>query len=99
MAFSYYICLIDYGRKGLEAVVQPEKTKQNIVDECREAIGRGHRIEHVKFFDGESLEDVTSEMLADAEREADLAHIRACLNSAQGNAWDQKRKLLQMGGV
>ena len=68
-----YILMIDYGtdvRKvhGLEAIVKPELTRQNIVDQARDVLARGDSIAFVKFIDGNWIEDCTAEIVSEAEQ-------------------------------
>lgn len=64
---QFYILMIDYGRKGLEAVVQPELTRRAIVEQARDVLSEGRNsIAFVKFVDGGYIEDQTSEILAEA---------------------------------
>jgi hypothetical protein len=67
---QYYIVLRDYGRRypgktgpsGFEAVVSPEHTRRQIIEEVRDILN-GARCElvHVKHVDGNLIEDVTEE--------------------------------------
>lgn len=72
---QYFIVMIDYGKpyigkkgpSGLEAVVSPEHTRRQIVEEVRDVINSNNRvIDHIKFIDGNSCEDVTSEICTEA---------------------------------
>jgi hypothetical protein len=57
---SYYVVMIDYGRKGLEAVVHPEDTRQNIIDQL--VSGESKNVAFIHHVDGLYIEDVTNEM-------------------------------------
>lgn len=68
---QYYICMLDFGRgrgrpSGFGANVEPENTRRQIVSEVQDAIANGHSIVHVKFVDGNSIEDVTHEIISEA---------------------------------
>ena len=68
---SFYILMVDYKeteRKGLEAVVSPEDTRRNIVDEVRFILKEGRNsVAFVKFVDGNYIEDITDDIVAAAE--------------------------------
>ena len=64
---QFFILMIDYGRKGLEAVVQPELTRRAIVEQVRDILAEGrNRVAFVKFVDGNFIEDVTEEITGEA---------------------------------
>jgi hypothetical protein len=76
---QFYILMVDYGRgpqqpMGLEAVVQLELTRQNIIDQARDILRRGeHEVAFVKFIDGNYCEDVTLDILCEARDLMELA--------------------------
>lgn len=64
---SYYVVMIDYGKRGLEAVAKPEQTRRDIV-----ACIKSHEYQNIvfiHFIDGLFVEDVTSELIDAAELE------------------------------
>ena len=67
---QFYILMVDYRKvfcPGMEAVVSPEFTRRQIVDQVRSIHNEGrNRVVFVKFVDGNFIEDVTEEI----EREA-----------------------------
>lgn len=73
---SYFVALIDYGPNyigkvgpsGFEALpVNPETTRRQIVDEVADVLASDNRtLVHVKHINGNDLEDVTAEILAEA---------------------------------
>lgn len=71
---QFYILMIDYGRDvtkvhGLEAVVNPELTRRDIINQARDIIaGDRHSIAFIKYVDGNFIEDVTADILAEAEQ-------------------------------
>lgn len=69
MAHSYYVAMIDYGRKGREACVDPEITRQGVIDRIKSReYDRIAFIHYVRVEDdgrGTSI-DVTNEMLSAA---------------------------------
>lgn len=61
---SYFVVMIDYGRRGREAIVDPEITRREVIDRIRSGEYRAiHFIHHVH--DG-LCEDVTNSILAEA---------------------------------
>jgi hypothetical protein len=61
---SYFVVMIDYGRKGREAIVDPEMTRREVIARIR-----SREYDHIYFIhhvhDGE-CEDVTNSILAEA---------------------------------
>lgn len=64
---SYYAVFIDYGRRGLEAVVQPEITRREVVSRIKS--GEYKDIAFIHFVDGLHVEDLTLELLTEARDE------------------------------
>lgn len=88
---QYFILMIDYGgRIGMGADVRPEMTRGQLRDEVRDILAADdHRsIVHVKHVDGNFIEDITEEVLAEArvdqpgeftsfaQLQADWDHVR-----------------------
>jgi hypothetical protein len=61
---QYFVVMIDYGRRGREAVVDPEVTRREVV--ARIASGEYTDISFIHEIAGGTVEDVTEEMLAEA---------------------------------
>ncbi len=63
---SYFVVMIDYGRRGLEAIVDPELTMRSVVG--RIASGEYTNIAFVQYVDSQAgtVRDVTSDMFAAA---------------------------------
>lgn len=61
---SYYAVFIDYGRKGLEAIVDPEVTRRGIVERIR--TGEYQNIAFIHHVDGLYVYDCTDELMHDA---------------------------------
>jgi hypothetical protein len=61
---QYFVVMIDYGRRGREAVVDPEITRREIVS--RVASGEYKDISFIHEIADRSVDDVTSEILAEA---------------------------------
>jgi hypothetical protein len=65
ISHSYYVTMIDYGKRGLEAIVDPEITRQGVVDRIK-----SHEYQNIVFIhhvDGLYIEDVTDELIDAAE--------------------------------
>ena len=64
MRHSYFVVMIDYGRKGREAIVDPEITRREVVSRIQSGEYKTiHFIHHIH--DG-VCEDVTNEVLAES---------------------------------
>ena len=61
---QYFVVMIDYGRRGREAVVDPEMTRRDVI--ARVASGEYTNISFVHEIDDRSVEDITSAVLAEA---------------------------------
>ncbi len=61
---QYFVVMIDYGRRGREAVVDPEVTRREVVS--RVASGEYANISFIHEIADLSVEDVTEEILAEA---------------------------------
>jgi hypothetical protein len=73
---QYFVVMIDYGRRGREAIVDPEVTRREVVS--RIASGEYRNISFIHEVANSSVDDVTAEILAEAalpdigDAEADL---------------------------
>lgn len=61
---SYYVVMIDYGKRGLEAVVDPEITRRGVV--ARISSGEYTNIAFIHHIEGPHVFDVTDELMHDA---------------------------------
>lgn len=61
---NYFIVMIDYGRKGREAVVDPEITRRAVVDRIRS--GEYKNISFVHHVHDRECEDITTDIMAEA---------------------------------
>ena len=61
---SYLAVFIDYGSRGLEAVVDPEITRRDVIDRVRS--GEYQNIAFIHAVEGGHVEDVTDEIMAEA---------------------------------
>ncbi len=73
---QYFVVMIDYGRRGREAVVDPEITRREVISSV--ASGEYKNISFIHEVAGSSVEDVTEDILFEAalpevtDRELDL---------------------------
>jgi len=66
-SFSYYAVFIDYGRRGLEAVVDPEITRREVVSRIQS--GEYKHIARIHFVTmNDTPQDVTEELIAEAKQ-------------------------------
>ena len=61
---QYFVVMIDYGRRGREAIVDPEITRREVVS--RIASGEYANISFIHEIEDSAVEDVTEEILAEA---------------------------------
>ena len=73
---QFYILMIDYGKSypgkrgpsGFEAVCNPEHTRRQIVSEVADLLASsGREVHFVKFVDGNFVEDVTADIINEAQ--------------------------------
>jgi hypothetical protein len=60
---QYFVVMIDYGRRGREAIVDPEITRREVVS--RIVSGEYKNISFIHEIAGSAVEDVTAEILAE----------------------------------
>jgi hypothetical protein len=77
---QYFVVMIDYGRRGREAVVDPEVTRREVV--ARVASGEYRNISFIHEVVDRSVDDVTEEILAEAAV-PDIAAAEADLRASQ----------------
>src|SRR5215471_7526873 len=61
---QYFVVMIDYGRRGREAIVDPEITRREVV--ARVASGEYRNISFIHEIADSSIEDVTADILSEA---------------------------------
>jgi hypothetical protein len=61
---KYFVVMIDYGRRGREAIVDPEITRREVVS--RVVSGEYRNISFIHAVADFSVDDVTDEILAEA---------------------------------
>jgi hypothetical protein len=88
---QYFVVMIDYGRRGREAIVDPEITRREVVS--RVASGEYTNVSFIHEIAGLAVEDVTAEILA----EAALPEIPATGADLQASQFDHTRDLRKHG--
>jgi len=61
---QYFVVMIDYGRRGREAIVDPEITRREVIS--RVVSGEYKNISFIHEVADPSVDDVTAEILAEA---------------------------------
>ena len=61
---QYFVVMIDYGRRGREAVVDPEITRREVIS--RVVSGEYRNISFIHAIADCSVDDITAEILAEA---------------------------------
>lgn len=61
---SYFICMIDYGHRGLEAIVDPEITERGVV--ARLSCGEYTNVAWIHHVHDGAVEDVTDDLMGRA---------------------------------
>jgi hypothetical protein len=84
---QYFIVMIDHGRRGREAVVDPEMTRRDVV--ARVASGEYTNISFIHEVVDRAVDDVTEEILA----EAALPEVPADETDLQASRFDHARDL------
>ena len=88
---QYFVVMIDYGRNGREAVVDPEMTRREVVS--RIASGEYKNISFIHEIADQTVGDVTEDILA----EAALPDIAAPEADLQASRFDHIRDLRKHG--
>jgi hypothetical protein len=68
---SYYVVFIDYGRRGLEAVVDPEITRSEVISRLKS--GEYKNVKLIHHVEDGLVDDVTFELIDEAEAQARAA--------------------------
>jgi hypothetical protein len=61
---QYFVVMIDYGRRGREAIVDPEITRREVIS--RIVSGEYKNISFIHEIDDQLVDDITAEILAEA---------------------------------
>jgi hypothetical protein len=86
-SMQYFVVMIDYGRRGREAIVDPEITRREVVS--RIASGEYGNISFIHEIAEFAVEDVTAEILS----EAALPDIDSAGSDLQADPFDHVRDL------
>jgi len=84
---QYFVVMIDYGRRGREAIVDPEITRREVIS--RVVSGEYKNISFIHEIADCSVEDITADILAEAAL-PEIATMRADL---QADRFDHARDL------
>ena len=84
---QYIVVMIDYGRRGREAIVDPEITRREVVS--RVASGEYRNISFIHEIIDRSVDDITEEVLA----EAALPDVAAEESALEARRFDRARDL------
>ena len=84
---QYFVVMIDYGRRGREAIVDPEITRREVVS--RVASGEYKDISFIHEVADSTVDDITADILA----EATLPEIQATGAALQADRFDHRRDL------
>jgi hypothetical protein len=84
---QYFVVMIDYGRRGREAIVDPEITRREVVS--RVSSGEYGNISFIHEIADSTVEDITEEILA----EAALPEITDADADLQARRFDHLRDL------
>jgi len=84
---QYFVVMIDYGRRGREAIVDPEITRREVV--ARIASGEYQNISFIHEIADTSVEDVTADLL----NEAALPDVGTASTNLQADQFDHLRDL------
>jgi hypothetical protein len=84
---QYFVVMIDYGRRGREAIVDPEMTRREVV--ARVTSGEYTNISFIHEIAESSVHDITDDILA----EAALPELDATAADLQANTFDHARDL------
>jgi hypothetical protein len=84
---QYFVVMIDYGRRGREAIVDPEVTRREVIS--RIVSGEYRNISFIHEIADSCVDDITAEILA----EAALPDIATDGADLQANRFDHARDL------
>ena len=84
---QYFVVMIDYGRRGREAIVDPEITRREVIS--RIASGEYKNISFIHEIADNSVDDITAEILT----EAALPQVALTAADLQASRFDHTRDL------
>jgi hypothetical protein len=86
-SMQYFVVMIDYGRRGREAIVDPEITRREVI--ARVASGEYKNVSFIHEIADRAVDDITDEILA----EAALPDISVSEADLQADQFDHARDL------
>lgn len=89
---QYFVVMIDYGRRGREAIVDPEITRREVV--ARVASGEYSNISFIHEIADSAVQDITADVLC----EAALPEVEAEEIDLQAIRFDHRRDLHKHAG-
>ena len=90
--FDYFVVMIDHGKRGFEAVVDPEITRREIVSRILTFDYDPEAIQFIHHVSSLGVEDVTLDIMTECARQA-LGDAPMTAADRQANAFDHARKL------
>jgi hypothetical protein len=84
---QYFVVMIDYGRRGRKAIVDPEVTRREVIS--RIVSGEYRNISFIHEVDDHAVDDITAEILA----EAALPEVAPEITDPQAARFDHARDL------
>jgi hypothetical protein len=84
---QYFVVMIDYGRRGREAIVDPEITRREVIS--RVASGEYQNISFIHEIVDAAVDDITADILA----EAALPEIPGIESELQADRFDRTHDL------
>jgi hypothetical protein len=87
LAMQYFVVMIDYGKRGREAIVDPEITRREVIS--RVASGEYKNVSFIHEIADLAVDDVTAEILA----EAAIPEIQTTGADPQADRFDHARDL------
>jgi hypothetical protein len=84
---QYFVVMIDYGRRGREAIVDPDITRREVIS--RVASGEYRNISFIHEIADSAVEDITADILS----EAALPDIGTTAADLQASHFDHVRDL------
>lgn len=84
---QYFVVMIDYGRRGREAIVDPEITRREVIS--RIVSGEYRNISFIHEVADSSVEDITADILS----EASLPDVDTTGADLQADHFDRLRDL------
>ncbi len=65
--YSYFVVMLDYGRLGREAIVNPEVTRREVISRINDGNYPREDILFIQYVHGSTVETVTDEIMAEVE--------------------------------